>query len=276
MPNQIELNNGIFMISIDTEFAWGFIDKLNTDLARKYIYICAKRSRRNILKILQISEELNVPITFGFVGKLLLQDSKTHNSVWNAKDIFLQIFNSRVEHEIACHSFSHIEFTKCSREEAQYDIRMCKKVMRDLGVDPVSFLYPRNRIGYIDILKNEGFKTFRYRLKYKYSHDTLLDIFVQSYGLPKNVNSLIAIPANILFQSPSNVTNTVLWLTSLKALKEIAVNRRIFHIMLHDYIESDITILYLKYILKYAKKMEKKGLIKIKTMRDIYEELKNA
>jgi len=275
MSDQIELNNGIFMISIDTEFAWGFIDKLNTDLARKYIYISAKRSRRNILKILQISEELKVPITVGFVGKLLLQDNKTINSVWNARDIFWQILNSRVEHEIACHSFSHIEFTKCPREKAQYDIRMCKKVMRDLGVDPVSFLYPRNRIAYIDILKNEGFKTFRYRLKYKSSPNILLNIFVQSYGLPRNVNGLIAIPANILFQASSCVTNTALLLTSLRALKEIAISRKIFHIMLHDYIESDIIILYLKYLFRYAKKLEKKGLIEIKTMYDVYEELKH-
>jgi peptidoglycan/xylan/chitin deacetylase (PgdA/CDA1 family) len=271
MHEWIELDKGIFIISIDTEFAWGFIDMLNTNLARKYITIIKKRSRMNILKILKISEELNVPITFGFVGRLLLDDGRSHNSVWHARDVFQQVLSSRVEHEIACHSFSHIDFSRCSRWEAQQDIRMCKKIMKDFGVDPVSFLYPRNRIGYLDILEKEGFKTFRYKIKYKSTRNSLLNLFKQRYSLPLKIGKLLAIPANYLFQSSSYMISTANWFAALKALKEISVKRRVFHIMLHDYIEFDTIILYLKYLLIYAKKLERQGLIEIRTLKDIYD-----
>ncbi|MCC6004456.1 MAG: polysaccharide deacetylase family protein [Thermofilum sp.] len=272
MHEWIELDKGIFIISIDTEFAWGFIDMLNTNLARKYLNIIKKRSRTNILKILKISEELNIPITFGFVGRLLLDDDQSRNSVWYARDVFQQVLSSRVEHEIACHSFSHIDFSRCSREEAQQDIRMCKRVMKNFGVDPVSFLYPRNRIGYLDILEKEGFKTFRYKIRYKYTRISLLNLFKQQYSLPLKIGKLLAVPANYLFQSSSYMISTAIWFTTLKALKEIAVKRRVFHIMLHDYIESDIIILYLKYLLTYAKKLENQGLIEIRTLKDIYDQ----
>jgi peptidoglycan/xylan/chitin deacetylase (PgdA/CDA1 family) len=276
MLEKIELDKGIFIISIDTEFAWGFIDIIDTNLAKKYIYISKRRSRTNILKILKISEELNIPITFGFVGRLLLDDSQSHNSILQAIDVFHQVLGSRVEHEIACHSFSHIDFSRCSRWEAQQDIRMCKKIMKDFGVDPVSFLYPRNRIGHLDILENEGFKTFRYKIRHKYAKIFLLNLFRQQYNLPSKIDNLLAIPANYLFQSSSYMGSTALWIATLKALKEVAFKRKILHIMLHDYIESDIIILYLKHILTFAKKLELQNLIEIKTMRETYEKLKNA
>ena len=276
MHEWIELDKGIFIISIDTEFAWGFTDMLDTKLARKYIDIIKKRSRMNILRILKISEELNVPITFGFVGRLLLDNGRSYNSVWHARDVFQQVLSSRVEHEIACHSFSHIDFSRCSREEAQQDIRMCKRVMKDFGVDPVSFLYPRNRIGYLDILEKEGFKTFRYKIRYKYVKNSPLSLFKQQYNLPSKIDKLLAIPANYLFQSSSYMVSTALWIATLEALKEIAVKRKVLHIMLHDYIESDIIILYLKHILTYAKKLEIRNLIEIKTMQETYEKFKNA
>jgi peptidoglycan/xylan/chitin deacetylase (PgdA/CDA1 family) len=276
MHEWIELDKGIFIISIDAEFAWGFIDMLDTKLARKYIDIIKKRSRMNILRILKISEELNVPITFGFVGRLLLDDGQSYNSVWHARDVFQQVLSSRVEHEIACHSFSHIDFSRCSREEAQQDIRMCKRVMKDFGVDPVSFLYPRNRIGYLDILERERFKTFRYKIRHKYAKYSSLNLFKQQYNLPSKINKLLAIPANYLFQSSSYMVSTALWITTLEALKEISVKRKVLHIMLHDYIESNIIILYLKHILTYAKKLENRNLVEIRTMRETYEELKDA
>jgi hypothetical protein len=66
--------------------------------------------------------------------------------------------------------------------------------------------------------------------------------------------------------------STAIWFAALKALKEIAVKCRVFHIMLHDYIELDIDILYLKYLLMYAKKLEKQGLIEIRTLKNIYDQ----
>jgi peptidoglycan/xylan/chitin deacetylase (PgdA/CDA1 family) len=268
----LELEQGVLLISIDVEFAWGFADILETDIARKYISIIGKRSRRNMREVLKISENLNVPMTFGFVGKLLLDDETSRTSIWHAKDIFQNVLDSKVDHEIACHSFSHIDFSKCTREEAIRDISMCKKIMRSLGIDPLSFLYPRNRLGYLDVLEKEGFKTFRFKIDYKYLGIPIIQLFNQTLSLPIKVGGLVAIPSNLLFQSSKFISSTAILFATLKALREASAKRRVLHLAFHDYLESNVLIYYLSYILKYAKKLERKGLIRIKTMRDLYEE----
>jgi peptidoglycan/xylan/chitin deacetylase (PgdA/CDA1 family) len=269
----LKLEQGALLISVDVELAWGFIDILGTNLAMKYIDVISKRSRKNIREVLKICENLDVPMTFGFVGKLLLNNKSSNTSIWHAKDIFQSVLDSRVKHEIACHSFSHIDFSKCTKEEAKRDVSMCKKVMQDLGVNPVSFLYPRNKLGHLDVLEKEGFKIFRFRIV----HNNQKHLFIQSpdlaFSLPVRVGGLMAIPFNILFQSPRFILSTAILFATLRALREASTKRKILHLVFHDYLESNILIRYLDYVLKYAKKMEKRGLIKITTMRDLYEEL---
>jgi peptidoglycan/xylan/chitin deacetylase (PgdA/CDA1 family) len=270
----LELEQGVLLISVDVEFAWGFADILETNLARKYIGIISKRSRRNMREVLKICENLDVPMTFGFVGRLLFDDESSHASIWYARDVFQSVLNSRVEHEIACHSFSHIDFSKCTREEAISDVSMCKKVMRSLGIDPLSFLYPRNRLGYLDVLEKEGFKTFRFKINRSYREvPPIIQLFNQTLSLPIKVGGLIAIPSNMLFQSPKFISSSAILFATLKALREASARRRVLHLILHDYLESDVLIHYLSYVLKYAKKLEKKDLIRIKTMQELYEGL---
>jgi hypothetical protein len=70
----LELDRGVFMVSVDLELAWGFNYELlvGSKIAYKYLKIIKERSRRNVKKLLELSEEYRIPFTWGIVGHLFL------------------------------------------------------------------------------------------------------------------------------------------------------------------------------------------------------------
>ena len=84
----LTLERSVFLVSVDVEFAWGFADILETHLAKRYIAIISRRSRKNMADVLKICEKLEIPMTFGFVGRLLVDNESSNTSIWHAKDIF--------------------------------------------------------------------------------------------------------------------------------------------------------------------------------------------
>jgi len=305
---EIELDKGVFIISIDLELAWGFNYELlkGSRTAEKYLKIIKERSRRNVRKLLELSKKFKVPFTWGIVGHLFLSSCDcsekglphpamprpnvevnkdwysndpctdvNSDPLWYGSDIIKEILNSNIEHEIACHSFSHVDFSKCSREIAQSEIRKCKEVMKDFGVKPRSFIFPKNRINHLDILKQEDFKVFRYKIKQSSSFllstlpettSTLTASHIQDSGL-------VGIPSYLLFQSPHAAVSLRLMVASYWGLERAVAEKEIFHITMHDYLETDYLFGALSKVLLYATKLRNKGKLDAITMYDYYEKL---
>jgi hypothetical protein len=76
---------------------------------------------------------------------------------------------SRVPHEIASHSFSHIDFSAqtSDRELVKSEMEACLAVMAPLGLKLRSLVYPYNNMGhsYHDLLHNYGIIAVRHRDK---------------------------------------------------------------------------------------------------------------
>jgi len=304
---EIELDKGIFMVSIDLELAWGFNYELlkSSSIAEKYLRIIKERSRKNVKKLLELSEEFQIPFTWGIVGHLFLssctcgENGLAHpdmprpaldvnkdwysndpcsnffdEPLWYGIDIVKQILECKVEHEIACHSFSHIDFSKCSRKVTLAEIIECKKVMKDYGIKTKSFIFPKNRIGHLDILKQEGFKAFRYKIVSSYSVlpvNWFQEMIFPAVGEFVVRDNLLGVPSSLLFQSSHNLDALRREIVARRGINRAINEKKIFHMTMHDYLESDYLLNAFSKTLSYAVNMKNKGKLDIMTMYGCYE-----
>jgi hypothetical protein len=187
----ISLDRGIFVLSLDTELAWGTVDKPDR-LKNNIKYY--RQSRDCIEKILMLLEKYNISATWAIVGHLFLKECNTVNGqkhldfprstypwyskdwfeespctnegeepLWYGQDIIKKIANCRVRQEIASHSFAHIPYGNENTERAtvRADLSNCIHEAEKAGLKLRSFIFPRNNVGYLDELKNYEFEAYR-------------------------------------------------------------------------------------------------------------------
>ena len=181
-----ELNKPIFIISLDTELIWGYV-AYPTHKAVSLMKNDDKNGRGCIDTLLNLFEKHNIPATWAVVGHLFLDYCECENGMphrnmprfkedwystdpctdiqkdplYYGKDIVEKILSNRIEHEIGYHSFSHVIFSECSREVAEAEIKEGVRLAKEFGITFKSFVFPENKIGHIDALKENGFKIYR-------------------------------------------------------------------------------------------------------------------
>lgn len=209
----------VVIISADFELAWAWQwSKVKNPL--ELVIEKAQNARKNIPLILDLCKKYNIPITWATVGHLFLPSCNinSHKHIktlksfenqywkfekedwfandpysnykkdpyWYAPDLIQQIINSPVKHEIACHTFSHIDCRNgiCSDEVFNGEVDACKKEAEKLNIRLRSFVHPAHTIGNLDNLVKQGFTNFRtdYRnvLSYPKKHNNGLWEFEQT------------------------------------------------------------------------------------------------
>lgn len=182
---------GIFTISLDTELAWGAVDKPETLNANMKYY---EKTREVIDRLLLIFRQYNISATWAVVGHLFLESCELNNGkkhpenprssypwykkdwfaadpctsleqdpFWYGSDIVDKILSCSVPQEIGCHSFSHVLFgdENTKRKTVKAELEVCQKLAGELGLQLKSFVFPRNMEGYLDELNEAGFTSFR-------------------------------------------------------------------------------------------------------------------
>ena len=186
-----QLEKGIFTISLDTELAWGMVDKPEALKANMKYY---ERTRDVIDQLLLLFKKYEISATWAFVGHLFLETcsligGQKHPEIprsnypwyrddwfaadpctnferdpsWYGSDIIDSLLSCSVKQEVGCHSFSHILFgdQNTKRETVRAELGACQKMAKELGLNLKSFVFPRNMEGYLDELKAAGFTAFR-------------------------------------------------------------------------------------------------------------------
>lgn len=96
-------------------------------------------------------EELKIPVTFAIRGQL-----------FEVADSPLQlIFDSSVKHDIGSHGYSHRNFQELSCVEAESELTLVSKLMKNVGLTPKSFVFPKNKVAHLQLLEKWGYKCFR-------------------------------------------------------------------------------------------------------------------
>jgi len=192
--------DAVVLIAADFELAWAW--RLRKDVARpkEEAERLAARARANIPKILEQCEHSHIPITWLTVGHLFLDSCSRNGQTahadlhrlphfenafwrfergdwfdddpccswqtapqWYAPDLIREMLRSRVDHEIGCHTFSHIDCRDavCPKTVFEDEIQACQQAAERFGVRLRSFVHPAHTIGNLAALRAMGFTSFR-------------------------------------------------------------------------------------------------------------------
>lgn len=175
-----------FVLSIDTELAWG----TRGDAYFKSDY---EHTREVIQRLLALCTKYEIRATWAVVGHLCLSEcsrdakgilhpdiirpegwvgandwfsidpasSREQAPIWYGDDVVRAIQTCSPAQEIGSHSFSHFYADTCSRESFASDAALAVQVSTEAGSRPVSYVFPQNRVNHLDVLKEQGFIAYR-------------------------------------------------------------------------------------------------------------------
>ena len=195
------LKRGAFVVSIDTELAWGEAHQRGASAepvgtgtspaGRTY-----DREREVIARILDILARHEIAATWAVVGHLFLAEchdngagphpeivrpnyswldgdwfdidpctSLSDHPSFYGRDIVDAILACPTPQEIGCHTFSHliVDDPACTPEAFTSDLAAAAIVAAQLGVELRSFVYPRNLIAQVERLSEYGYRSYRGR-----------------------------------------------------------------------------------------------------------------
>lgn len=288
---------GILCLSADVEMAWGWRFAVPRGAGYE---VYASRERANFTSIRDKLDQLKIAVTWAVVGHLLLDSCKRENGRahsdmlrpmffrneywhfdegdwydndpcadyksapnWYAPDMIREILSSRVEHEVACHSFSHIGFNEryCSMELADAELRKCEEVTASFGIKPVSMVFPGNEPGHFDLLAKYGYKCVRYFPRRRVEISLPMKLKEGLWAIPESSNIV-----------PDDNWNSKYILWRLKKYIDKAVKKRVLcHLWFHPSITGERIQQVLFPILEYCVRKRDEGQLDIMTMKAVAE-----
>jgi hypothetical protein len=315
----VKFEKGIFVLSLDFELIWG-----TADLGRSnFVPLCRLERRFAIQRLLALLELHDIQATWAVLGHLFLSrcepiGGRTHPEIvrpeysWVKDDWFShdpggaesddsvhlgrslvdKIRNCAVRQEVGSHSFCHIIFGNpgCSRATAESDVAECVRIAHEQGLQLKSFVFPRNEIGYLDVLKKYGFSCYRGTEPHWYEHRAvpetirrgcrLFDVLRAATPptvLPSmTVPGLINIPGSAMFFPMDGfrrfIPMRVRVKRCIKGLKRAAARKEIFHLWFHPtnmVVEMETMFSGLNEILTHVGQLRKAGVLDVMTMAQI-------
>jgi len=190
----------VFILSADFELAWAWRYSIQLVNPGKSALVLARKARDNIPVLIDLCDEYDIPITWATVGHLFLDKCSRdkglpHSDIerlpyhvnkywryktgdwfdddpctdwqtspeWYAPDLIRVILDAKADHEIACHTFSHIDASDkvCSSDVFEREIRGCIELAEKYGIRLESFVHPGHIVGNLDKLRVLGFSSYR-------------------------------------------------------------------------------------------------------------------
>jgi hypothetical protein len=276
---------------------WGTADR---PYARNFRRLCEIERRDVVDGVLALLREYEISATWGVVGHLFLEQPHAGRSprgaaahgpaaLYCAADLVERIQRCKVEQDIGSHTFGHIEMdeSSCSSETAEAEVAECVRQAGKWGIEMKSFIFPRNRVGHLDILKRYGFTSYRGPEPHWYAKKSrtirrlghLVEI-----AAARTPPSVVAreeagiwnIPGSMLY-TPSFGTRCCVpvWLRVLRAKRGLdqAVRRQeIFHLWFHPTdlaCRKDAMLDGLRRIFEHAANLRESGRMVVRSMRDL-------
>ena len=190
----------VFTLSADFELAWAWRFSKQLTHPVQDALEKARLARRNVPLILKYCEQYQVPVTWATVGHLFLSECRRTNGQphpdmarlahfengywrfdqgdwyrddpctdyqtdpeWYCPDLIDAIQDSAVDHEIGCHTFSHIDCRDvvCSPQVFRSEMEKCRELAEARGIQLNTFIYPAHTVGNVSELPGLGFTNYR-------------------------------------------------------------------------------------------------------------------
>lgn len=286
-------SRGVFTVSIDYEFAWGYVDQ-NLSSER----LATIRKEVDIVeRLIALFEKYKIPATWAIVGHLLNKPedmSQSNDCAWfDVHGLVSRISNAPTGHEIASHSYAHILYgdARTTHEQVCHDIKMAQKIHQAHGLSFDSFIFPRNSEGYYGELYNQGIKIYRGTTSRWYMgfpktfrrFFRLLDYYLPAVPVVEprwTSNGLLCIPDSLLFLSREGVRRFVLPFFMKrkirKGLYKAVAQKKILHIWFHPSnfsYDTEVQFCVWEEILKEVALLRDAGMLDVLTMKKIYATL---
>jgi peptidoglycan/xylan/chitin deacetylase (PgdA/CDA1 family) len=242
----------MLIISIDVDVGGRILGIINNGKNDANVNDSASEYRigkieENVLPMLVKNfDDFEIPATFAVRGQL----TEVNGSVL---DILLR---SSVEHDIGAHGYTHRQFTDLSYSEAEKELSMISAGLKKYGIVPRSFVFPKNRVAYLNLLERHGYKCYR-----GYGD------FVKDCMYIERIGSLYNIHPSLYLDEGTSLT----W---LKRIVDVSIAKRLpFHAWLHPWSFGETKDAVQRTINKalnpffnYAKKKEKSDELSFETM----------
>lgn len=306
---------GTMVVSLDLELCWGRFDKLPIS----ELEADSDQERFQIKRLLSILDRCEIPTTWAVVGHLMLDGcersgkgphadflpharyswfpkewftydpctSAVRAPGWYAPDIVEWIRATRVQHEIASHSFAHIYYgdPECHVAVAQADVAAAIAAAKPKNIAIKSFVFPRNQVGHLGVLRDHGIRAYRgadpsrFR-KGKGAVVKMFNFIDQLLGLPPQpvyaeqaLPGLWNIPGNHFFMARNGIRKLIPMasrvLKGKQGIRQAIQTGGLYHLWFHPFnlnVDSDKMLSGLEQIFVYARQMQQQGLLDIVTM----------
>jgi len=166
------------VISIEIELRWGFHDISQPS----NVSSGATAERETLKSLLELCDEVDIPITFNVVGHLLHascdgEHDSPHEDGWflsdpgtdvdthpeyYAPDMIRAIMDAETPHEICTHTYSHALFNEADRQTVDWELRRVRELFSLVGIPPSrSIVPPRHHPPPKDVLRDFGIDIVR-------------------------------------------------------------------------------------------------------------------
>ena len=320
-------DKAVFTMSLDFELMWGsfasgkhrkFIAHFGRDGAEAFA-----TSRAIVDRLLALFHKYDVRVTWATVGHLFLERCEAHAGVkhpdmprpkhswfardwysfdpckdlraeplWYGRDMIEKILAAAPKHDVGSHSFSHVIFGDpgCTREVAEAEVRKCVELARDFGLKMESFVFPRNQLGHLDVLRAHGFQItrgsapfwfakFRSRALRRMGHvlDDVLAVTPDCGWPQKSSSGLWVTPVSMFLQSMDGPRRLIpvgsRIRKGIKGIERAVKEKSIFHLSFHPTenfcFRTDEMFRALEEIVAHAARRREEGLLQVMTMADI-------
>ncbi len=158
--------SGLFILSLDTEIAWGTYGEAAIARQRRAF----DNYRSLVRRLLDLLDQYALPATWAVVGHLFLKpgdvDSITlrcpdHPEWYHAPDVIEMIRSTRTPHEIGTHTFTHTFAAEVTPTDWDNELQMSARIHRNRNLTLRSLVYPRNHIAYTETLPKHGIIAYR-------------------------------------------------------------------------------------------------------------------
>jgi hypothetical protein len=288
-----EFEQAVFTLSLDFELMWGTTDR---PYAERFHQLCETERREVVDRLLDLFEEYDIRATWAIVGSLFRDESDATENVpthlrhlYHCPDLVRRIQRCKVQQDIGSHTFTHVEMdeAKCGRADAEREAAACVREARKRGIEMQSFIFPRNLVGHVDVLKEHGFTCYRgpephwYRNRRRAIRRVGHVMEIALARTPPSVTPIDEggiwnIPGSMLY-TPSFGTRQYVpvWMRVLRAKRGIdqAVRRKqIFHLWFHptDVVcRMDAMLDGLRRIFEHVADLRESGKLAVRAMSDL-------
>ena len=300
---------GYFLFSLDTELAWGHFDCFRPDMFSPD----GSRERNAIRRLLALCDEFGITATWAVVGQLFSDrypEVDTYPAAWRGKypafenlyrqghpllhggDVIQMLLDHADRHEIAFHGFTHRVFDErdMDAKTAKSEIAAWLQAARDRVAAPTTVIFPRNRVGHLQVFREAGFDCYRgveiqsrihslpaLGKAFRRFEDLSSILVPQSYDLPGPDDSgLVDLPASRWLFGFNRRLDRLLDALGLPTMRmwriaagihRAAAQRKIVHLWAHPYeFQTEADFQKLRYVFSAYAQEAQRGLMQSVSM----------